>query len=68
MKESASIRRLELSTRARNILAEEGIATVGELRAWASQANARHLATVSSLGPRTLAEIRFELHAFDQRL
>jgi len=65
MKESTSIRGLELSTRARKILADEGVATVGELRAWASQANSRHLATVYKLGPKTLAEIRFALHAFD---
>jgi len=66
VKESASIRGLELSTRARRILAEQGIATIGELRAWVSQANSRHLATVFNPGPKTLAEIRFALHAFDQ--
>lgn len=66
MKGSAGIRGLELSTRARNILAEEGIATIGELRDWASQANSKHLATVINLGPKTLAEIRFALHGLER--
>lgn len=66
MEASAGIRSLDLSMRARNILAEEGIATIAELREWVSQANRKHLATVFNLGPKTLAEIRFALHAFDE--
>ena len=64
---SATIKALDLSTRARNILREEGVATMDELRAWASQANRKHLSTVFNLGPKTLAEIRFALHEFDQK-
>jgi DNA-directed RNA polymerase alpha subunit len=63
----AGIRGLNLSTRAVNILREQGIATMGELRKWASQANRKHLATVFNLGPKTLSEIRFAIHEYDRK-
>lgn len=49
---------LDLSTRAFNILHEEGIRSVAEAREWASQANEEHLRAVPGLGPVTLQEIR----------
>lgn len=59
---SQGIRGLNFSTRARNILREEGIATIPELQQWASEANRKHLSIVHGLGPKTLAEIRFALY------